>query len=299
MKKITLSIVIIIIGFLTWYLFIKPYDYLITMKVKTIPGTINQTIKLWGKTVDNTTLINQKDLTHLEQTLKINDSLYSYTWKIIPVNDSLSKIKVYVKDLNYSLKNKIAVPFGDTDFEKTTVRTLTDYLTKLDEHIKRYKVHIVGESQFRSTYYAYVSVQCKQIAKAQGMMKNYSFLNSILVDNNVQLNGRPFVEITYWNMEKDSINFNFCYPIIKSDSLPKHELLKYKKINEHKALKAIYNGNYITSDRAWYALIDYANSKNIQLKNTPIEVFNNNPNMGVDELSWEAEIYMPIKNETP
>jgi effector-binding domain-containing protein len=294
MRKITVSAIILIIGFLTWYLFIKPYDYLVTIKANTIPGTINQTIKLWSKTVDNTTLIDQKDLKNLKQTLKINDSLYSYRWEIIPVNDSFSKIKVYVKDLNNSLKNKITIPFSNTDFEKTTIRTLTDYLHKLDEHTKKYKVRIVGESQIPSTYGAYVSVQSKQTAKAQGMMANYSLLSSVLVDNNVKLNGRPFIEITYWDMEKDSINFNFCYPIIKNDSLPKHELLKYKEFKGQSALKAIYNGNYITSDRAWYALLDYADRMNVNVMPAPVEIFQSNPNFGGNELEWIAEIYMPI-----
>ncbi len=78
-------------------------------------------------------------------------------------------------------------------------------------------------------------------------------------------------------------------------SLPIHKDLKYKQFNSVKALKAIYNGNYITSDRAWYALLDKAEGKNIELAKTPIEVFYNNPNFGGNELLWKAEIFMPIK----
>ena len=58
----------------------------------------------------------------------------------------------------------------------------------------------------------------------------------------------------------------------------------------------IYNGNYITSDRAWYELLDDAERKNIEVHQTPVEVFYNNPNYGGDELNWKAEIYMPLKN---
>jgi len=60
-------------------------------------------------------------------------------------------------------------------------------------------------------------------------------------------------------------------------------------------LKAIYNGNYITSDRAWYALLDYAAKNGIAVTGLPIEIFNNNPNMGTNELEWETEIFMPLK----
>jgi GGDEF domain-containing protein len=45
MRKIKYFIVLILLGSLVWYLFIKPYDYLVTFKANTFPGTINQTIK--------------------------------------------------------------------------------------------------------------------------------------------------------------------------------------------------------------------------------------------------------------
>ena len=126
-------------------------------------------------------------------------------------------------------------------------------------------------------------------------MQNYSLLSTHMVENDIGLNGKPFIEIMDWDMEKDSIHYNFCYPIIKTDSLPSHKLIKYKQFNGKKALKAIYNGNYITSDRAWYALIDYANKENIEIEYRPVEIFYNNPNMGGNELSWKAEIFLPIK----
>ena len=70
---------------------------------------------------------------------------------------------------------------------------------------------------------------------------------------------------------------------------------KAKKQQESvKALKATYNGNYITSDRAWYALLEHAERNAIKVSETPIEVFYNNPNFGGDELQWNAEIFMPL-----
>ena len=60
-------------------------------------------------------------------------------------------------------------------------------------------------------------------------------------------------------------------------------------------MKAIYNGNYITSDRAWYSLHDYANKNNIKIEENPTEIFHNNPNMGGDELKWKTEVFIPIK----
>ena len=297
MKKIIRIIGALLVGFLIWYLVIKPYDYLVTFKIKANTGTINQSLKLWNSSLENSTSLQQENLNSLLQQVKTNDSTYTYNWAIHSLNDSMSQVKVYVKDINNSFQNKISTPFSTTDFEKTTKNTITDFIQKLKEHLKRIKVTVKGESKTQSTYCAYVSFKGKQIEKAKGMMKNYSFLNSVLFGNSskVKANGTPFVEITKWNIEKDSIEYNFCFPIIKSNSLPKHELLKYKEYKGVKAIKAVYNGNYITSDRAWYALLEYAKKENIAVQETPVEVFYNNPNYGGSELRWKAEIFMPIK----
>ena len=59
MKKISAIIGFLLAGFLLWYLIIKPYDYLVTFKVKTSAGTINQTIKLWNTSLENSSTIQQ------------------------------------------------------------------------------------------------------------------------------------------------------------------------------------------------------------------------------------------------
>ena len=247
MKKVVFVLVPLLIAGLVWYLFLKPYDYLVTFKVRTFPGTINQSIKLWNSTLNDAQLIKQEGLNHLEQTIKFSDSTYSYQWDITPITDSTSKVKVYVKDLDHSFQNKIEIPFFNTDFEKRTISTVREFNENLNEHIDKFRVKVIGKSELTSTYCAYVSVKTTQFGKAKGMMYNYPLLNTILANNGIELNGRPFIEVTEWDKETDSIYYDFCYPIIKSDSLPQHQDLKYKQFNSRNALKAIYNGNYITS----------------------------------------------------
>ncbi|MEJ1223213.1 AraC family transcriptional regulator [Sediminicola sp. 1XM1-17] len=297
MKKFFLVLLSLCIVGIVWYLFFYPYDYLVTIKAKANPGTINQTIKLWNSTLDKAELNEGKELAQLNQTLHFNDTTHLYAWEIDAVNDSVSKIKIFAKDSAHSFINKIRIPFTKTDFEKRTVKTLADFNEKLHEHIKNIRVSVVGEDEISATYYAYVKVKTSQFGKAGGMMRNFPLLDPYLVNNGATLKGRPFIEITKWDMQKDSIEYNFGYPVIKSDSLPEHPELHYGYRKSRKALKAIYNGNYITSDRAWYALLDYAKSKDIEVTGLPMEIFFNNPNMGGDELNWTAEIYMPLSKQ--
>lgn len=295
MKKISAIVGFLSVGFLLWYLIIKPYDYLVTFKIKTTAGTINQSIKLWNTSIENSRPIQQENLKNLTQQIIIKDSTYNYEWSISSLNDSISKVSVYVTDIDHSFANKISIPFGTTDFEKRTQNTITDFIEKLKEHLSKTRVSEVVVDSTRSTYCAFIPMKGLQIEKASGMMQNYSLLTSVLSVENIEMNGTPFVEITNWNTQNDSITYNFCFPVIKSDSLPKDARIEYKQYNGVKALKAIYNGNYITSDRAWYALLDYAENHDIVVAKKPLEVFYSNPNFGGDELQWKAEIFIPIK----
>lgn len=296
-KTVILIGVFLLFGYIIWYLFIKPYDYLVAFKAKTSVGTINQSLKSWHASLDNSNNLKQESLGHLTQELELNNTLYMYEWKVNSVDDSTSQVKVFIKDKENSLQNKMSIPFSDTKFESVTKQTVTEFNQRLNAHLKTINVSLAGEGITPETFCAYVTLKGLQKEKASGMMKNYSFLTSILSSNNIKLNGTPFIEVTKWIMENDSITYNFCFPIIKSDSLPEYKNLKYKQYNSVKALKAIYNGNYITSDRAWYALLEEAERGHIQIAKTPIEVFYNNPSFGGDESLWKAEIFMPIKNK--
>ena len=295
MKKIALWTGILLSAGLIWYLFIKPYDYLVRFEVKTSPGAVNQMIKIWNDVLEPKGEIEQESLTHLNQTLKFNDSIHYYKWIISKVNDSTSLVKVYASDLNHRLNNKIRIPFSDTDFEKRTRATVTDYTDKLKQHIDRFRVTILGEEDIPSKFVAYTKVSTSQYGKARGMMRDHNYIGGQLVNHQIELDGPPMVEITHWDRAKDSIQFNFCYPIKRSDSLPDLGEIKYKEIKSGKALKAEFNGNYIFSDRAWYVLRDYAEEKGLRVTDAPVEIFYNNPNMGGDELRWKAEIYMPLE----
>ena len=296
MKKFLWFFSAVIVLALAWYLFLKPSDYTIRFEVKTFPGAINQTIKLWDKTLDAVSPATQEgSLYDVRQKLRFNDSIHTYTWEIVPINDSLSKVIVNVRDEQHSMANKIQVPFSDTDFEKRSRKTVLDLMENVEDHINKFKVTIVGEDEIPENYLAYVPVEGTQIQKARGMMENLSFVSQVLLKNQAQLNGPPIIQVTDWDMETDSLKYNFGHPVVRTEKLPVDTKIKYRRIFKKRALKAVYHGNYITSDRAWYALLDYAKKNNIEVEPNPVEVFFNNPNMGGDELEWKAEIYMPLK----
>lgn len=295
MKKVLAVLGIAMVSATIWYFFLKSNDYQVTFEVKTFPGEVNQIIKTWSETLEGAGITDEKPITELTQHLQFGDSTHIYEWEITAIHDSLSRVRVHARDKDHSFQNKLEIPFNDTDFEKRTRKTLLDFVDKLNEHRKKFKVEIIGEEEIPTTFCACTDVQSSQIGKAEGMMRDFPLLTSFLSKHKVQLNGSPFLEVTEWQKGADSLKFKFCFPIVQSDILPEHPELKYRNFYGKKALKAIYNGNYISSDRAWYALIDHAERNAISISELPVEVFYNNPNMGGDALKWKAEIYMPLK----
>lgn len=295
-KKWGLLLGAVLLGSLVWYLFLKPHDYVVRFKIKALPGTINQTVKFWGNQLDDATFLKQNDLSDLSYRIQFNDSTYTYHWKIEPQNDSVSQVKVYVTDDGHSLANRLALPFSETDFEKRTKKTVEEFAEVLKDHLESFKVNVTGKAVIPAKYCACVALKGTQHEKARGMMENYSFLSGMMAQKNIGLDGRPMIEVEDWSLQNDSLSYNFCFPVIKTDSLPQRPGIFYKQIEQRPAVRAVYNGNYITSDRAWYALLDYADKNNIEVDKTPVEIFHTNPNMGGNALEWEAEVFLPIRD---
>lgn len=296
-KIISIALLIFVTALVAYFL-LKPQDYRIVFKVNTFPAVVSQTLKMWHNTLDNGQAIKQNSRKEIIQQLKFNDSIQEYRWLIKPINDSLSEITLDIKDPAHSLAIRWNKLLGRDLIGPRSKKTVLEYITKLNEHIAKFRIHSIEEVELPTTFYAYVSINGKQKSKARGMMANISYITNFLIQNEIEFNGSPFVSVEHWDQKNDSIQYNFCFPIKRSDKLPVHEEIKYKKLFAKKALKVEFNGNYIYSDYAWYALLNYATKNNIAIETTPIESFYNNPNMGGNELNWKALIYMPLKEDS-
>ena len=295
MKKALTLFLVLLIAVSLWYFFIKPNDYIVRFKAPTTVGTVNQSIKYWQLTKDNSTQGASETLDVVKQSFTYGDSTHHYTWKLKPITDSTTAVTLAAKDESNSLANRIKVLGGDTFIKKQTETTAKDFYEGLKDHLSDFDVTVEGESAIPPKFAAYITINGTQLEKAGGMMKYYGYLSQIMLKEGIEPQGTPFIEVTNWNQTTDSITYNFCFPIKNKQNLPQFPEVQYKRSFERKALKATYHGNYITSDRAWYRLLSYAEENNIELINEPFEIFYNNPSTGGNERNWKAEIFMPIK----
>ncbi|MBC9795176.1 GyrI-like domain-containing protein [Sinomicrobium sp. FJxs] len=294
MTKKTLAITAsLCLPLILWYLFIKPYDYLMTFTAKTSPGTIYTGIREWGNTENIITLENHH-FSAITQQLKAGDSTLTFNWEMTSRNDSVTKVKVRVTDPEHSLRNKIAVLFTRSAIENISVNRVANFKKGLEEHLKTFRVKVNGISEIPKAFCACTTVRTRQPEKAQGMRQHYSTATDFLTTNGIRQKGVPRLEVNDWDIEDRIIRFNFCFPIQKSDSLPEGPGIFYKEIPSRKAIKATFHGDYSISDRAWFALLDYARRNHLNISAKPLEIFYSNPNTGTNPLGWKAEVFMPI-----
>lgn len=301
-KKIIIGFSILFSLFLVWYLLIKETDYSISFKVNAATGTVFQGIQEWSnaqdlKNSEKYAILEKRNFDFIKQEMTKKEVQMHYTWDITSINDSVTKVNVGIKDLNHSWYNKLTAPFFNTEFKQEQIKKITDFKKGLSEHLKSFKVRIDGEGTSEETFVAYINLKSVLQEKGQKMIANDAIITGFLYENQIKIIGRPYVEIINWNLDKETIDFNYCFPIDKKTKIIENEVVKFKNLPAVKGLEATYYGNFRTSDRAWFAVMDYAKKHNIALENKPLEHFLANPFNGGNELEWETKIIIPFSSK--
>ncbi|WP_335964952.1 GyrI-like domain-containing protein [Galbibacter sp. PAP.153] len=299
MKRILFVIGLLLLAGLVWYLFVKKADYIYTFKEKTNAGSILYSISNWHNTNDAiaTKTIDSTLYTSLTQQLSYKGKNYVLYWDINSVNDSVTEVNVGIKQPGKSISNRITAPFFKTDFTATTKDLLINFKKTLDLNISTFKVQIEGTATVPNKQCVCVNAKTTPEGKAGQMMRNYNYLSNYIIENNIQPDGNPMVVINEYNKLTDSIDMDFCFPVKGIEKLPvPSEAIFLREVNKSTALLAIFHGNYMYTQHAWFALYNYADNHAINVSNKVIEVFNNNPNLGGDALKWKTDVYIPIED---
>ena len=302
MKKknfIVFFISVFILMLLGWYLFIKESDYCVSFEVKTATGTVFQGINEWAsiqskRHKENYTVVEKKDFDFIKQEMKKGNSKFEYVWDMESINDSITKVSVRIKEPNHSFYNRLTAPFWKTKFKTQQIEKIKNFKAGLENHIKNFKIEIDGEGSSEETFVAYISLKSVLQEKSQNIIGDDPSLTAFLFENHIKIMGRPYVEIVKWDLDKETLDFNYCFPVDKNAKIVGNSFVKFKKIAALKGLKATYFGDYRTSDRAWFALLDYAKKNGYKIRNAPLEHLLTNPYDGEDKRKWKTEIIIPF-----
>jgi len=301
LKSILRFVGILILALGIWYFFIKDYNYRVTFTTKQSKSIVFDHLVNWhdGRSASDSvvSIVDKQLFDRVVQDYHFGDSVFKINWKLKMIDPNTTEVTALVKDEQNSLVQNVNVLFSNNHFKNKSIATVEKFGKGLIKNAENYRLSEVRDSIIPAQKCAFISVKCKTQEKASAMLKNIFYvMNYIKSNDEIELNGNPFLEVTKWDIEKDSIAFDFCFPINKVDSYPElPSNVKIKQTKERKALKTIFNGNYRISDRAWYQLRDYAEFNNIAVTNLPTEIFFNDPHEGTNSLEWVAEVFMPIQ----
>jgi effector-binding domain-containing protein len=296
-RKFVYFLIVSVTSLSIYYFFLRPYEYAVNFKAKTTSGDIIQTVRIWNKSLESGVIDKVDSFHSLQQSISYGSRNYLYHWYLRIDNDSITKVNVKISEPTQSFLNKVLVPFTEQPIEQDAAKLITEFYEVLQAHLNITKVEVLGETNLEPSFCVCRSLIADQLNKANGMMKDYTLLTSYIESHNLVASGPPSVRIKEWNHSNGKIKFDFCFSILPIDSLPDAESVFFKKFEGVLALKAEYHGNYITSDRAWYALLQFAQLRDYPINNKPIELFYDNPNLGLNEKEWRAEVFMPLNRE--
>lgn len=288
-----------VLGFLLftglWYFYLKDSDYSISFKSSQSPGEAYQSLLYYpfDEEFGNSQIIQKVPFDKLVQEVEIDGEKHELTWNFSEESDFGSLVKIGINSTN-SFRNRLKLLFKSSKPQSTITEEIKEVKRNLEENSDLYSVKIIGKAISPATTCACISLKNGLDQKAFDMIKNISRLSDYIMESKAEMTAKPRIIVNSWDRESNIITYDFCFPIADGSTAPPSGI-SIKEIPSANSLKAIYNGNYMYSHLAWMQLIKYAEDNNMEVQNTPQEIFNDNPEMGGDARAWEAEIFMPLK----
>lgn len=290
-----------VVGASIWYFGLKQDHYRISFTTKQPPAIVYNQIKQWQGTkesgITNVTVNDKQPHSEISQTVQVGDSIFKYDWSFYREDDSTTKVDVKITDKQHWFVQKLQIPFSENDFVKRSIRTVKVIGAEFVVETKKFKVHSISDTVFEKRHAVYLPLKSAVNRKASTMLYSIGDLMGYINDNEIELLGDPYLEVTQWDEELGTMEYNFCFPIAKSDTLPASDLVFFKESPSFRAIKAEFNGNYAISNKAWYYLMEYAERNNLKVKNLPTELYLDDPQSGGDAMNWKAHIYLPLVDE--
>lgn len=300
-KLFSFLVLAIILTGLIWYLFLKGYNYKLTFETSLPPGAVYASLSNWERLKpnkeDSITFGKMEPFKEISYSVIDPDSTFNFNWKINRTPDDRTQVVTYVSDLENSLVQNLTVPFKKNDFVHRSVSEATYFLSYLKKIENNYEVKILSDSIYKvpAESFLYIRIKSRISEKANEMANYITYIMGFIRQYDIPLDGNPFIQVNKIDFDNNVIEYDFCFPVKIKDDIPIPENIYYKETSEFNAIKASFRGNYRDTEFAWYELIDYARRNKIDVENTPLEIYLNDPQGGTNSTEWLADIYLPLK----
>lgn len=293
---ITATVILFLLVTGVWYFLIKEYDYNIHFETSVIPSEIYQKLLYYQfQEIDNIKINRLSPFDNIVQKGELNKEDVKLNWALSRINDTVTRVSVGITNTERSFYSRLKLLTGSSFLKEKSTSEIQQFKSALERDADLYFIEIEGSTISPGSTCACISLKNTVNNKAVDMVQNINSLSDYLMENELDMMAKPRIQVVDWNLSTNIIDYNFCFPIDPAASPKPTQEIFLTTIPEQNSIKAVYRGNYMYSHLAWVRLLDYAKKYDLEIEKKPLEIFNDNPEMGGDSRNWEAEIYLPLK----
>jgi len=244
--------------------------------------------------------INTKENDSILQTMSFNGNSADIA---ISFKDTLGKTKVTWKAtgrMSFLFKVKTIFDGGASRiFGSIFEKSLANLDKRLDYEINTYNVTVNGVVKKLETYYLAQTFTSafSNVGKNSGIV--FSKITTFCNNNNITVNGKPFVIYHTYDTTNKLTKMSICIPIKESIFITEGSEISSDTLKSFEAVKTTLTGDYSHTSKALSKTIDYFKKNN--LKSDPtfsrLEVYSIGKNEINNPSKWKTEIYFPTRQK--
>jgi hypothetical protein len=207
------------------------------------------------------------------------------TWKSVGKMDFMLKVNSF---LNGGTQNSLS---------KVYDKSLANLNKSLDFENNTFDIKVNGIVKKLETFYLRQSFTSKISDITRNANVIFPKITTFCKQNNLVLNGKPFIIYHTYDTIHDLAKVSFCIPIKEQIFTSQGSEILSGKLVAFEALKTSLKGNYTYKDKALKEATAYATANHILTGTTftHLEIFTKGKNETKSTSKWLTEIYFPIK----
>lgn len=239
-----------------------------------------------------------KENDSISQKMNYSGTESSVFWKF---KDTIGGTKVTWKTIgkmSFSMKVYTAINGGiDNIIGKMYEKSLANLDKTLDFEINTYTIKVDGLSKKAGTFYLKQTFTSKISSVIKNSRIVFYKISTFCKQNNIELNGKPFLIYHTYDLASGLTKVSFCVPIKTQILTSSGSDILAGKLEPFDAIKTTLNGDYSHTQKALDQTKVYINANKIVTDPafSHLEVFTTSRSEIKNPSKWVTEIYYPLQ----
>jgi hypothetical protein len=232
------------------------------------------------------------------QKMEFNETSSEVFWSFKDTAGGTKVIWKSVGKMDFMMKvNSFLTGGTQNSYSKIYDKCLANLDKSLDFENNTFDVKVNGTVKKLETFYLRQSFTSKISDISRNANVVFPKINTFCKQNNIVLNGRPFIIYHTYDTIHDLTKVSFCIPIKEQIFTSEGSEILSGKLVAFDAVKTTLNGNYTYKKEALKKTAAYLTANHILTGSTftHLEIFTIGKNETKNVSKWRTEIYFPLK----